>query len=350
MPSQKTAFAVGLFTIVGLAIAIVAIVWLGMSNYFQKAHEYVSYFDESVQGLDKDSAVKYRGVAIGRVNRVNVAPDGTLIEVVLSIDIATQINPEKIVAKLKSVGITGIMFIELDVRHEGESDLSPKINFKPQYQVIATKPSDIKQFMEGVDLVLAHVRNFDSKGISDRFKTTMDNINQAVEDAQIRKLSSDIRETLSRIETVLDSEKWKHIIASLERSGKSLEHLMQNADRTVADVRTDITSMSKAANQTIIGVNQLLADTSGDIREAIGSLKNSSKQVEGFLAEGTGWFKNSDLRLASIQRHLLTTLQHLEKASEGLNTFVEVISDRPSRLVFGQPVSESKSDAELQER
>jgi len=346
MTSQKTAFTVGLFTIAGLAIAITAIIWLGMSNYFQKSRNYVAYFDESVQGLDKDSAVKYRGVAIGRVKSVGVAPDGTLIEVVLSIDIETEISPEKITAQLKSVGITGIMFIELDIKREGEADLSPKISFKPGYPMVATKPSGVKLLMDGVDAVLAHVKNFDSKGISDRFKNAMDIFNKAVEDAQIQKVSSDVRTALARIETVLDSEKWKHIISSLEHSGASLERLMINADKSVADVK----NITATASQTVSRADHLLANSSKDIQEAIGSLNNTVRNMETFMAEGTGLVRNSDLRMAAIQRHLLTTLQNLEKASDGLNAFVEVISDRPSRLIFGQPVPSSKENAEFYEK
>ena len=86
MATLRTKFSVGLFLIVGLAIVIVGIVWLGMSNYFEKGRFFVAYFDESVQGLDKDSPVKYRGVYIGRVHRIGVAPDEKLIEVVMKIE------------------------------------------------------------------------------------------------------------------------------------------------------------------------------------------------------------------------------------------------------------------------
>ena len=117
MASIKTKFTVGLFVAIGLAIAIVAIIWLGMSNYLQKGQFYSAYFDESVQGLDKDSPVKYRGVSIGRVHSISVAPDATLIQVILKIESGLKIEKDLIsdlVARLKSVGITGIMFVELE--------------------------------------------------------------------------------------------------------------------------------------------------------------------------------------------------------------------------------------------
>ena len=140
MASIKTKFTVGLFVIIGLAIAIVTIIWLGKSHYLEEGQYYIAYFDESVQGLDKDSPVKYRGVSIGRVDNIGVAPDATLIKVILKIESSLNLEDhlEEIVAELKSVGITGIMFIELERKKDDEPDLSPEITFSSEYPVIAT--------------------------------------------------------------------------------------------------------------------------------------------------------------------------------------------------------------------
>ena len=70
MASQKTKFAVGLFVAMGITLAILVTIWLGMSRFLQKGRFYVTYFDESVQGLDVDSPVKYRGVFTGRVESI----------------------------------------------------------------------------------------------------------------------------------------------------------------------------------------------------------------------------------------------------------------------------------------
>ena len=61
MASQKTKFAVGLFVAGGLACVVLVVIWLGMSRFLEKGQFYVTYFDESIQGLVVDSPVKYRG-------------------------------------------------------------------------------------------------------------------------------------------------------------------------------------------------------------------------------------------------------------------------------------------------
>ena len=111
MQSIKTRFSVGLFVIIGMSVVILAILWLGMSDYLREGRKYSAYFDESVQGLSQDAAVKYRGVSVGRVDQIGVAPDGRLVEIIFSLNKKLQ-NAENLVAQIKSVGITGIMFPE----------------------------------------------------------------------------------------------------------------------------------------------------------------------------------------------------------------------------------------------
>ena len=107
MATQKTKFAVGLFVAIGFTLAILVTIWLGMSRFLQKGRFYVTYFDESVQGLDVDSPVKYRGVFTGRVERIGVAPDSKLIKVILKIESGQKLD-QNIAAHLISVSLQSI--------------------------------------------------------------------------------------------------------------------------------------------------------------------------------------------------------------------------------------------------
>ena len=142
MARQNTNLIIGLFVILGVVLGVVAIIWVGATSYFQKGMTYVSYFDESVQGLQVDSAVKFRGVEVGMVETIRLAPDNRLIGVVMKINMRDNLQ-KNAVAQLKAAGITGIMFVELDLKKPGEPDLSPKIDFPSEYPIIATRPSEI---------------------------------------------------------------------------------------------------------------------------------------------------------------------------------------------------------------
>jgi len=73
MGKKYSRFLIGLFVTLGIILGLVIVVWLGAARYFEKGEMYSAYFDESVQGLQIDSSVKYRGVDVGRVVAINVA-------------------------------------------------------------------------------------------------------------------------------------------------------------------------------------------------------------------------------------------------------------------------------------
>ena len=317
MASIKTKFTVGLFVIVGFSLVIVAVIWLGMSHYFEKGNYYVACFDESVQGLDRDSPVKYMGVCIGRVDSISVAPDAKLIQVVLKIETDLKLD-DRVVAQLKSVGITGIMYVEIEKRGTGEPDLSPQIDFPAKYPVIATKPSGIKRFMEGMADVLSQIRDMDTRGIAEKLKSTLDQINRSIQEAKVKELSSDARSSLVRARQIMDS---------LEKAGSSINALAVNADNAVSRF-----------NKTTARIDRLLVENEKGFTEAVSDFKSSIKNAGIMLQNGTDLIKGSEERLSNLQRHLLVTLQHLEKASDNLNRFVELIADQPSQLILGEPL------------
>ena len=125
MARKTSKFMVGLFTIIGVVIGVIAIIWVGASRYFEKGNRYVTYFDESVQGLQKDSAVKYRGVEVGRVETIRVAPDNKLIAVVMKINLKEDLTRTTI-AQLKVAGITGLVFVELDRKQPEDEKKAPR--------------------------------------------------------------------------------------------------------------------------------------------------------------------------------------------------------------------------------
>lgn len=203
MTSTKTKFAVGIFVAGGISIALLAIIWLGATRYFEKGQYYVTYFNESVQGLDKDSPVKYRGVAIGRVAKIGVAPDSKLIEVVLKIESGQKLGSD-IVSQLKPVGITGSMFIELDQKKKGEPDHTPYLSFPSKYPIVASKPSDISELFHGIDNVLEQLSKLDLGGISYKIKLALDSLNQAIADANLKAISTNLASSLEKASTNLN--------------------------------------------------------------------------------------------------------------------------------------------------
>jgi phospholipid/cholesterol/gamma-HCH transport system substrate-binding protein len=304
MASQKTKFALGLFVTCGIGIACVAIIGLGLSKYFEKGQYYATYFDESVQGLDVDSPVKYRGVSIGRVEGIHVAPDAKLIQVVLNIE-SGQTLDRNIVAQLKSVGITGSMFVELDHKQKGEPDLSPHFSFPSKYPILSSKPSNIHTLMQSIGDALSQTKGMDLEGISEKIKLSLDNINQAIADANVRNLS-------------------KTIESSVEKTVQSLEMITDKANNSLDRAET---TMSLLEGITV--------SKQKSIQKAIDDFKQTMENASTLSKQGISLVDGTQNSFFLLSRHLLTIAQNLEKASENLNRLIEMVSDHPSQLILG---------------
>jgi phospholipid/cholesterol/gamma-HCH transport system substrate-binding protein len=338
MASQRTKFAVGLFVAGGMAFAVVVIIWLGMSRFLEKGQYYVTYFDESIQGLDVDSPVKYRGVFIGRVESIGVAPDSKLIKVVLKIE-SGQTFDSNIVAQLKAVGITGSRFVELDRKKEDEPDQSPHLSFPSEYPIIASKPSEISELISGISDVLNQIKSMDLQGISEKIKSTLTNINQTVSEANVKRISLKIESSLERIDHILDDQRLDTILTSTEKAIQSFNNLVNDADRSL-----------RRADNTVVRVDGIVTEKEKTIKTAIDDFRLARKNANIFLEKGSSLIDGTEESISHLMPHLLVVAQNLEKASEDLNQIMELLADHPSQFIFGEPPTPRNVESDMYNR
>jgi len=338
MASQKSKFTVGLFIAAGTGIALVAIIWLGMSRFFEKGRYYATYFNESVQGLDIDSPVKYRGVFVGRVDNIGVAPDSELIKVVLKIE-SGQTLDSGIVAQLKSVGITGSMFVELDRKKEEEADQSPSLSFPSEYPIVASKPSEIGELISGINAVIDQVKSLDLQEISKNIKLTLQNINQKVTEANVKGISNSMESALARVEHILDDQRWNSILTSVEIATQSVNSLLRNADRTLT-----------RAEDTILRVEGIVADKEETVKTAIDQFNRAMTNANIFLQKGSSLVDGTDESVSNLMHYLVIVAHNLEKASDNLNQIMDILADQPSQLLFGEPPPPRDVEADIYNR
>lgn len=273
-----------------------------------KGSLYTTYFDESVQGLQVDSAIKYRGVEIGKVQSIKVAPDYRLIEVVMKISLEGDLQNQT-VAALTSAGITGIVFIELDRIKAGELSNSPNMNFKSSYPIIPSRRSGIGRFLADTGIIMQNIKDIDIKGISDQLKNT----SKAIED-------------------FVGGKRINNIITHLESTSANLDQAMARINKTVAEGKVD-----QAANETM----GILSDA----RKLIGQAKNEIDALK--LQEKAD---RTDVLLEDINKkakvitnELQDTSEHLRVTSENLQKLSDNLTRNPSELIFSKPAPPRKA-------
>jgi phospholipid/cholesterol/gamma-HCH transport system substrate-binding protein len=328
MASQKTKFIVGLFLVSGIGIALLAFIWLGMSRYFEKGRYYVTYFNESVQGLDKDSPVKYRGVSVGRVHSIIVAPDSKLVKVVLKIETGMVLDTN-LIAQLKSVGITGSVFVELDQKLKDEPDRSPPLSFPSEYPIVASKPSELGEILRGIDDILKNIKAVDLEGISAKIKSSLNTIETTVQEANVKGISRKAESSLDQLNRILNGPQWDKMLASTQETIQAANEFFVKGNATLTH-----------AENAFAQARGIIADNEHTIREA---LENVNKVIEKTASLATG----TDEAFSHLRQNLLVSAQNLERASENLNRFLEVLADQPSQLIFGEPRPRRDMDPEF---
>src|SRR5439155_24240345 len=119
----------GLFVLLAVGVTLGTLFWLGARRFQRDSFPAISYFDESVQGLDVGSPVKFRGVTIGTVSDITIAPDHRHVQVTsdiyldalahLGLRVPKKNTGEEFIdpnlrVQLVSAGITGVRFLQTD--------------------------------------------------------------------------------------------------------------------------------------------------------------------------------------------------------------------------------------------
>jgi len=302
---------IGLFVIMGTLIGVVFIVWMGASKYFEKGVTYVTYFDESVQGLQMDSSVKYRGVEVGRVLKIGVAPDNKLVEVTMKINFREGAE-SNLVAQLRAAGITGLVFIELDQRQKDETLLGPEMAFIPAYPVIASRPSDIRMIMKGLVDIYENIQKFDFKGIS-----------------------HDVKDAAKSVGRFFNNERMAETMKHVESVSMSLDSTTQKIDRMIADGKVDKVLLE--AQKSLSETRQLIAELRSEL--AMVKMSDTAGRANRFL-------DHLDRTTRKVSYNMEETLESIKSNSENLNKLLEKLNQNPSALIFSSPESHKETKEE----
>ena len=308
MSARSSKFLIGLFVIIGALMCAAITIWIGAAGVFTKGSLYTTYFDESVQGLQVDSAIKYRGVEIGKVQSIKVAPDYRLIEVIMKIDLEGDLQKQTIAA-LTSAGITGIVFIELDRIKPGELSGSPNITFKSSYPVIPSRRSGVGRFLADTGAIIQNIKDVDFKGISDQLKNTT-----------------------QAIDSFIGGKHVNNIVTHLESTSANLDQAIAKINKAVAGGKVD-----QAVNETM----GILSDA----RKLIGQAKNEidSLNLQKKADRTDVLLEDINKKAKVITNELQDTSEHLRVTSENLQRLSESLTKNPSELIFSKPAPPRKA-------
>ncbi|MBS2018853.1 MAG: MCE family protein [Deltaproteobacteria bacterium] len=291
MASAKTYAKLGLFTVIAFVALVVTAFALGVRTVRSDTLRYHTYFDESVQGLERGAPVKYRGVSIGTVSAIEIAPDRRHVDVSLSMKVndirrlglaegTTHIAiPPDLRTQLGSQGITGVKFVNIDF-FDVKTNPAPKLPFDPHPDTIPAAASLMKGLEDSLakavdrlpDLLEAMVVSLgkidrlldsvDKEGIPQSLSRTIANLNGAitdlrrvvksVDDAQIpaktAKALDDVDLAISKVSSILERfDGDAGLMASTKRATDSVGDLGRSVHGSTAELERTLRDLGEAA-------------------------------------------------------------------------------------------------------
>jgi phospholipid/cholesterol/gamma-HCH transport system substrate-binding protein len=281
--------AVGVFVLILSAALIGGVLWLSSGGATRKAYDvYYAYMDESVSGLNLDAPVRYRGVEVGRVRRIELAPENIeQVRLTLEIERGTPVRVDT-VATLRVQGLTGIGYVELTKGRQDSAPLLAQPGKEPP--VIRSGPSLLVRLDSAVTTLLTNVNRS-----SENFNALTDDANRRAI-AQILADLEQVSRALAARSAAIDSGltnaartmentvrltgELSQLVARVQRSADAFDRMSSEVARAGASANDALESARAEGRQfaaeTLPEVQLLVTE----LRDLTGSLRRFSEQLE----------------------------------------------------------------------
>lgn len=343
-------FKVGLFVIAASVIAIIGVILLGVGSVFEKNTLVETYIDESVQGLDVGSAVKFRGVPIGKVEkisltsaeystrkryvlvRVGIVP--SMLEIPLNDPNQSGFKLEVergLRLRLAAQGLTGVAYIEADYA-DPQRNPPLEIDWQPRYPYVPSTRSRITQLSESVEKILRSIEAVDLGRLVDGIEKSLSTITKVAEGANLDKLGreanaflADIRDTNRQLKEIVGSPELKSALQDGAAAAKRAREIIDNAEKPLKLLMADLPQASEGLTRLV----KRLDSVANDLPETSAQLRQSIQRMNRLIA--------------NQQRDIERTMDNLRVISDNMKEITENSKKYPSQVLFGAPPPPSKA-------
>jgi ABC-type transporter Mla subunit MlaD len=310
MSTPTNNFKLGLFTLAGVIIIIIAIFTFGARSYFEPNSLFETYFVGDVTGLAVGSTVELRGVRVGKVKKINFSwveyQDTEPSYIVVVFEMRNDITPlppgkardemidlvikRGLRARLKSQGVTGNSILSLEYLDPIENPIA-QVPWTPANKYIPAGGSQIGELLTSLEKTLHNFQQLD-----------FSNINYLVQ--YDLKSAGHVLDKAGQIDYGALSTNANTLLAGLRDSNDKLKSLLGHTDDAVTRMK----------------------------------LQELSANVDGLVTQLQTTVSGLQRNLANVDFDALN--QTLENARRALQTMDDVLSQLkqyPSGFIFGSP-------------
>ncbi|CAN5898009.1 MlaD family protein [soil metagenome] len=315
--------AIGLFVIGATVLAVVGVATLASAAWFTKQSTFISYFGESVNGLEVGAPVKFQGVPVGQVTNLLIqieSRDKTFqIPVQYEIDLTRLTSQGGTFVHLEDAGVlreqiadglraqlqmeslvTGQLYIELAYRPEAAP---PELESRPtDYPEIPTTPSLLVAFGMQAGSMVGDV-------VAILFR-----VNEMLEAVNMEELNRSVVASAGAVERMADSEELRASFAAMPGMTAQFTRTMGEMER-----------LAERLGGTIDPLQLQMAGTNAELVLTLQSMRQAIEETRGMFTPDSGIGYQMEGAMAS-----------LEAASEALRALALSLERNPDMLIRGK--------------
>ncbi len=314
MTAPTNRWKLGAFVVGTLLVSLIAAVALTAQSLQIVTVTYTSYLDEAVTGLEVGSPVYFRGMKLGKVSAIDVAPDRRHVEITYTLGVAvlkrlglagtsdgkeTKISlPSDLRIQIASAGVTGNQYLQIDF-FDTRGAPPPVLPFPVPDNNIPATPSTMKNLEDAV------VRAVD----------------------RIPVLADEVGGVIARMNLILDDVDRRGLPGkagtTLDDTHHLLARLQDELDQVpVAELSRDATAVLKGANVALVRMNRVLERLDGN-DGMLASVQRSSDSL-------------SDVATPRLEASLNETGRDLREAAVAVRQLAEALQRDPDMLLKGK--------------
>ncbi len=254
MGRNKHALATGLFLIALIAMTIIVIFWIG--HFEQKHNVYVIATHASVSGLTPESTVYYRGIAVGKVLKIEFdARDTDIIVIPVAVD-AKIVLTKGVYATLRMKGVTGLTQIQLEDNNNLAEILPPGGSFESRIPLVPSVTDRLLNSGEEILKKADHIMQRLSAVLTDANERNINDIlsNSKILSVQLQRLDTRLEEALAGVPS-LNNDVHTTLMHINQLSSQS-RHSLGQIDHLTSDLQQLTQQLQQISVPTILVAKQ----------------------------------------------------------------------------------------------
>jgi len=314
--------AIGLFMIGAIALTVLGVATLASKAWFGERPTFISFFQESVNGLERGAAVKFQGVPVGTVSELLIQIDQVdktfLVPVEYEIDLTRltteigeflQLDDEEVLERQIADGlraqlqmeslVTGILYIELSYRPEAVPPT--RVARQTAHPEIPTTPSLLAAFGTEAGSLVADVLQI------------LFRVNEMLEEVDMQGLNEAVVASAQAVERLVGSPE-------LQAAINEVPGMADQLSRTLTEFEELGDRLGEAIGPLQSGMEETLSETTLTLQAA----RKTFEGAQGMITTDSG-----------IGYEMEQALISLREATEALRTFVITLERNPDMLIRG---------------